>query len=383
MPLLSPADAAYAASHVYNIMNETDVELFGSGLNSKFDIPTSSRFQGTAGAMMFKYSSGFGLAVKGKGPYKDEALIMVRGTVDFLRDLVLTDGNIGLKRSATGNTVHAGFFNVFQSFEDDLTEFFRGYHPKRVHCVGHSLGGALATMVAEWVSHNEVSQPTLYTFGSPRVGFEGFASSLTRQLGEENIFRTYHRTDVVSMVPIWPFLHVPLPGVECFINSPGLVPGISYHKMDSYVNSVSGAESWDSLRQRQPDLGLDKEVENWLSSDSLVTLTTNTIYLVEQALVYIVKKILYLTGIAFQGLIIGGLTVLDRLAMAIEKAVQISKQIGEYVLGLIRKIASALGIVIEETKNITADLIRWILRKFAEAVYRLAKEALRIVHIRI
>jgi len=79
----------------------------------------------------------------------------------------------------------------------------------------------------------------LYTFGSPRVGFEDFARSLTHNIGQKNIYRAYHRTDVVSMIPMWPFVHVPQPGIECFIDSPGLVPGIDYHKMDKYLVSVS------------------------------------------------------------------------------------------------------------------------------------------------
>ena len=114
--------------------------------------------------------------------------------------------------------MHAGFYNVFTSIEKDLKKFFRGYYPRRVHCVGHSLGGGIATLVAEWLAYHHISQPMLYTFGSPRVGFESFAKSLTLNIGDKNIYRAYHRTDVVSMIPLWPFVHVPQPGIECFID---------------------------------------------------------------------------------------------------------------------------------------------------------------------
>jgi len=382
MPILEPSDAVYAANNVYNIMNDSDLSLFGTKLDNKFNIASSSRFEGVAGAMMFKYQSGFGLAAKGVGKYKDEALIVVRGTVDLLRDLVLTDGNVGLKRSVTGNNVHAGFHNVFRSFENDLRKFFKGYNPRRVHCVGHSLGGGIATLIAEWIQHHSISQPMLYTFGCPRVGFEGFANSLTSQIGANNIYRAYHRTDVVSMIPLWPFLHVPQPGVECFIESPGLVPGITYHKMDKYLTSIRKSESWDELKRREPSDGLDAQIEAWLESSSPLTLSANTIFLVDRALLFVLKKVLHLTGIVVQGLLTTGITLLDKLAMAIEQAARISKEISGYVISLMKKMLRALGILTVDTSKLTADLISWVLRKFSSAVYRMAMEALRIVHIK-
>jgi len=368
MPILQPSDAVYAANNVYNIMNEPDLDLFGTKSNGKFNIASSRRFEGIAGAMMFKYHSGFGLAAKGIGAYKDDALIVVRGTVDLLRDLVLTDGNVGITRSITGNNVHSGFHNVFKSFEKDLEKFFRGYHPRRVHCVGHSLGGGIATLIAEWIGHNSASEPMLYTFGCPRVGFEGFANSLTNRVGAKNIYRAYHRTDVVSMIPLWPFLHVPQPGIECFIESPGLVPGITYHKMDKYLVSINKAKDWDELRRSEPSDGLDSQIEAWLSSGSPLTLTTNTIFLVDKALLYILKKILHLTGIVVQGFLITGITLLDKLAMALEKAVKISKEVSEYVGSLMKKILRALGILTMDISDLTVDLISWVLRKFSSAL---------------
>ena len=46
-------------------------------------------------------------------------------------------------------------------------------------CVGHSLGGALATVCAVWAPEQYPLAPvSLYTFGQPRVGNDEFVSHL-------------------------------------------------------------------------------------------------------------------------------------------------------------------------------------------------------------
>jgi len=380
MKLLSPLDAVHAAESIYRIANTTDVKKFGSRFDSKFEINKNSRFEGTAGALIFKYQSGFGIMAKGKGKYKDDAIIAFRGTHDFFKDLFLTDGNIGLQHSNSGHSVHAGFNNVFTSFEKELRKFFRSYSPCRVHCVGHSLGGALATIVAEWIARNKTAQPILYTFGSPRVGLEGFVNSLTNQMGSANIYRAYHRTDVVSMVPLWPFLHAPQPGVECYLESPGFAPGIEYHKTEKYLQSVSKAYSWDELKRREPPENLDSQLEAWLNSGSFIGLTANTIYLANECLLYILKKVLLATGITIQTGLIAGLTLMDQLAMALDQAAKISKDISGLVTRYIIKILKALGEFTVDATKLTYDLIKWVLVKFSKAVYELAMQAIRIVH---
>jgi len=380
MPLLSPADAVLSAKKIYSLIDRVNVREFGSHIHGKFIIKKDSRFKGVAGASIFKYESGFGLAAKGTGVYNNEALIVIRGTNTLIKDLLLTDGNIGLQYTASGHTVHAGFNKVFRSFEKDLIKFFRGYMPYRVHCVGHSLGGALATIVAEWIARNKASQPILYTFGSPRVGLEGFGKSLTTQIGANNIYRAYHRTDVVSMVPLWPFMHVPQPGIECFLESPGFAPGIAYHKTDKYLQSIGKAQNWDDLRRKEPPESLDTQLETWLASDSFVALTANTIHLVSESLRYILKKILLITGIGVQTVLITGLTLLDRIAIALEQAAAISKDISGLIKRFIAKIAKALGIAAVDTGKLSFELIKWLLVKFSRAAYDLAQQAIRIVH---
>ena len=380
MAQLSPIEAALAAKNVYDIIDSSNVaRYFHSSLTDNFQLDAASRFEGKAGAFIFKYRSGFGVIAKGKGKFEGEALLSIRGTDDLFRDLILTDLNIGIQTSSTGKQVHQGFNKVFKSFEADISRFFHGFNPTRVHCVGHSLGGALATMAADWIRHRNIAQTNLYTFGSPRVGGLQFAQSVTQQVKPENIFRAYHKTDVVSMIPLWPFTHVPQPGTECFIDSPG-VPWITYHKMEKYIESVQSSKEWDNLRVKQPAMDWDAQVDSWLGSSSPLQFAMNTVTMIQTAIMYVLKKIMQAVGIGFQAGLSTGLTLLDRMAMVMAKGAQASKEIGGMVMSLLQRIMSLIGGVVSKVKEITFDFIRWVLVRLTQALYQLASRAIEAVH---
>ncbi|OBH45851.1 lipase family protein [Mycobacterium mantenii] len=65
---------------------------------------------------------------------------------------------------------------------------------------GHSLGGALATMLALDVAANTVfTAPAVYTYGSPRTGDSLFASTYDQVV--KNSYRVTNRLDVVTALP--------------------------------------------------------------------------------------------------------------------------------------------------------------------------------------
>jgi hypothetical protein len=380
MAVLAPADAAYAADSIYNLIDTSRLAAFGDKLNDKFAISSGRRLEGEAGAMFLKYRSGFALVAEGKSPgaFQGETLIAIRGTRDMLRDLLLTDGNIAIQRSIGGSCVHAGFNRTFDSFKGDLATYFRGRNPTRIHCVGHSLGGALATLTAEWVRAQGISQTSLYTFGSPRVGSNGFATGLTRQAHQDNIYRVHHRTDLVSMVPMWPFTHVPQPGIDCFIDSPGTIPFIAYHKMGKYVESCAG-KGWRTLRQAKPGHGWEGDVREWLGSDGFIDLSVNTISMIGKALLFVLKKVAHAVGISIQGLLSMGLTLLDALAMMLAKAKTATREVAGYVTSLLRRMLQAMGRVRTVVVNATEQFIRFVLGAFMSAIYTQARRAIGAV----
>jgi len=68
---------------------------------------------------------------------------------------------------------------------------------------GHSLGGALATLLALDVAANSnFKTPTVYTYGSPRTGDPGFVSTYNQLV--KNTFRVANRMDLVPKLPLPP-----------------------------------------------------------------------------------------------------------------------------------------------------------------------------------
>lgn len=156
----------------------------------------------------------------------DDALILVafRGTeLTDVRD-ALADAKVALKALGNGETrrVHTGFLEYFQRLEKKLMakliELQRARPERQVYLTGHSLGGAMATvMFAMLVIQRELDlkkqkaagstegqatlpSPLLYTFGCPRVGDAEFARHLDR-LYPGRIFRVENHVDVVPQLP--------------------------------------------------------------------------------------------------------------------------------------------------------------------------------------
>src|SRR5690554_3962784 len=124
--------------------------------------------------------------------FQNDAFLIFRGTVPAanLGADVVTDLRIGLDYSNAGHIVHSGFNQTFTSMIPSIQSFLDTHNiTGRVHCVGHSLGGAVATLAAEWISANRSNAVKLYTFGAPKVGFAGFSKNLTDRIKAENIDR--------------------------------------------------------------------------------------------------------------------------------------------------------------------------------------------------
>ncbi|MDH5179183.1 MAG: lipase family protein [Gammaproteobacteria bacterium] len=377
MRVLKPIEAAYAADNVYRVMHSNDLTVFHPSIEEHFNLSAGKRISGTSGALLLKSKTGFGVISKGKGDYRGDAIMVFRGTKLMPHDLI-TDANVGFQTSATGKIVHAGFNNVFKSMEGEIARFLRGLNPHRIHCVGHSLGGALATLAADYVAEKNIARPVLYTFGCPRVGGRTFAESLTHEAGESNIFRVYHKNDPVSMIPLWPFIHVPMPGTECFVDSS--LSLLQAHSMENYINSVSSANSYSSLKIKQPGMDWDSQVEAWLGSKSVVGFTIHTMKMIHNAIMYLVKKVFKLLGIGIQAGLSAGLTFLDQLSMLLAKGAKASKEVAEGVGNLLTRILAMLGRGLRKIGEVTIDFIRWVFSTLSRSLYQMAGSSIAAVH---
>ena len=207
---LSPMFAAQLAGDVYLVKDELGRRALKVDYRDTMEIGDHSLATGRTGAFIIvKKSQLAAIFSTGKGMYKGQAFVAIKGTANLYD--ALTDLNTGVKTSHTGCPVHQGFYYAFDSIITELRKFItslKGIHT--IHCVGHSLGGAIATLAADWIKASGAKATAkLYTFGSPRVGLDMFTKKCTSRLLTSNIYRVYHQTDPVPMVPTWPFYHAP------------------------------------------------------------------------------------------------------------------------------------------------------------------------------
>lgn len=381
MHTFTPTQAAEIASGVYLLQNDSvsTVHEFGGrlGCEDMFAVSDQSRFTGKSGVLAWKPLSGFGYIAAGTGAYANEVLLATRGTA-MMADW-LTDATIAVQRGPSGLPVHAGFNQVWKSYVPALREFLRGRNPSRIHCVGHSLGGALAALNADFLTHERVAEVCLYTFGAPRSGDGLFAHSLTQRMGPR-IYRVSNPVDPVPMIPLFPFWHLPFGEAGLQIPSTSNLP-ISFdgHKMKvSYIPGVAGL-GWNDLKP----LGLldSLQVKSWLEQaasghGSLLKGSAQVLAMIGRALSWLLAAAgkLVMGGVGLS--LATGATVLDQVAWLLSRSAQLSKEIGLQLKGLIAAIFSFLGRKAVALADVTVAFLRWLLELLFSSLRAIAERAL-------
>jgi hypothetical protein len=143
------------------------------------------------------------------------AIITFRGTQpDSLRDL-LTDLSIGLTDWPGPGRVHEGFWRSLEAIHGQIDRWIVTRHINRLTITGHSLGAALATLLA--VLRRDGA---LVTFGAPLIGDAAFAAAVAGLAS-----RVY--VDCTDLVPTLPpsFLGYAHAGGLRYIDADGAVHG--------------------------------------------------------------------------------------------------------------------------------------------------------------
>ena len=95
--------------------------------------------------------------------------------------------------------IHAGFASQYRDVMNYVKEIVPKYY--EIYVVGHSLGGALATLCSYHIKKEMPDRNVVaITFGSPRVGNPEFVKRYNRMLSN-NSARLVYREDIVCKVP--------------------------------------------------------------------------------------------------------------------------------------------------------------------------------------
>lgn len=127
-------------------------------------------------------------------------LISVRGTLELEDFLLDADARQVPIKDGTGQA-HRGFYNGFNAVKAFVERYMEAFYMEQsVVICGHSLGGAVALLLAEWVNQHWTPDTQLYTFGAPRAADRAFvqaASGLTHH-------RLVNHNDPIPGVPfVW------------------------------------------------------------------------------------------------------------------------------------------------------------------------------------
>ena len=153
---LSPKIAAELADEVYGVQDEIDLKLFlAKSIFSRSSLQSQS-FKAEVGTRLINFQDGFGVGARGASEYEKDLFLMFRGSTmaNYGADW-FSNGRCGVQVTAAG-PVHIGFLQIFNSMRGELEGFVSrligdAQNPVHtIHCIGHSLGGAIATLTAGW-----------------------------------------------------------------------------------------------------------------------------------------------------------------------------------------------------------------------------------------
>lgn len=388
MNTLLPTQAAKIASGVYLLRQRTVGEVLNRGMSvgceDMFSIGDSSRFMGRSGGLYAcKALSGFGYIADGVGDYKNQILVVARGTktgFDWL-----SNANVGMHIGPGGQLVHAGFHEIWKSFSHELSSFLHGRNPSVIHCVGHSLGGALATLSADYFSSIRAAEVRLYTFGCPRTGGLFFARSLAKRVGEQNIYRVHHRADPVPKLPVFPFFHVPFnsAGYQLTTGPSGLINTDAHDMKETYLPGVARG-GWLALARFCAECSRDLDPQPWLvqiaSGSGAITIgSARALSMISKALGWLLRQV----SVAFLTTIncglTAGLTVLDQLSWMLSKGAELSVEMARHVGALVTAIFAFLGRTVTSGTSLTLSFIRWVLGLLFQFLANVANRAISLL----
>ena len=127
----------------------------------------------------------------------NDIFIVFRGTEPNQMKDILAEVKAWRKPAREKGLVHFGFAQAIDKVYDNIVHWINEQKldgERNITCTGHSLGAALATIMASRLDANE-----LYTFGSPRIGNRYFVKEMKND-GIKH-YRFVNNNDIVTKVP--------------------------------------------------------------------------------------------------------------------------------------------------------------------------------------
>lgn len=210
------------------------------------------------------------------------------------------------------------------------------------------------------------------TTGSPRTGLYPFAKDFSTKMNG-NIYRVYHKTDPVPVIPTWPYVHVPQPGTDYLLYSSGDFFNAKYHGMDEYCPKVKG-HSWSSLPTLKEAPKSNSTIIRWLQSSTKVFFTYNSVLNLNDALMFVLKQ----SGYVVPQVITSSLSLLDGMAYVLINGLKLAATAATWILLFVKKLLEILGVVKDvEADLLSKDFLRELLTSLHRKVSIEAQKALR------
>ena len=193
--------------------------------------------------------------------HQDYLCITFRGTDE------LADWLDNLNAFATNDlfgAFHRGFWQSLEDVWPSLNERFRylqQHKPRPLFMTGHSLGGAMATIAAAKLVHEDKPFTSVYTFGQPRAVTRETARIFNAEC-KSRYFRFHNNNDIVTRAParLMGYSHI---GSYLYISSEQQVhqeAGLWFKFIDYFDGAVS------ALLEEGIDLVEDHDIDNYLAA---------------------------------------------------------------------------------------------------------------------
>ena len=163
---------------------------------------------------------------------------------------------------------HRGFWNSVEDVWQTINEQFRCLQEKKrlpLFITGHSLGGAMATIAAARLIHEDKPLTSVYTFGQPRALSRETAQIFNVEC-KSRFFRFHNNNDIVTRVParLMGYSHV---GSYMYISEKGgIYPKVGLwfrfmDQVDGIINDIK-EKGIDAIKDHDIDQYL-KAIEKW------------------------------------------------------------------------------------------------------------------------